>query len=436
MRENGRALIVAIAVASTSLALAAPAAAKGTNPSHGNGTKGAKHGNGKGTKPARRNPAAGLFGVHPWEPPSQEEYQRMAAGGVSSIRLLISMEAVSPQPNVREWRLYDSIIGEAAKNGISVDPWLMFVPSWISPDRTSLPIWTPGQRSAWAGFVQAVAGRYGPGGTFWRQNPTIPAHPMVWWEIWNEPNINEFVGLNRTVRAGEFARLLRVTRSALNAANPANRIVLGGLYRRPKPGHGIKMTRFLTRLYKLRKGRQLFDAVGIHPYAAKPSQVLRLTRSVRRVMNKNGDPRKPIWITELGWTTGGAYWNQSLYRATVPQQATRVGRVTQLLIANRRRLALKRVDWFTWRDLDSSGSLFWAAYAGLFTADGHPKPAWSAFTQATGGFAGGPIRAVGHFGTIPPGPVVPPGGGGSTTPPPAQPQPPPPPHCVLIIFCS
>jgi hypothetical protein len=361
-------------------------------------------------KPAHRNPAAGLFGVSPWEPPSTEEYQRMAAGGVSSVRLLFTLERVSPQPNVRDWRIYDTLVGDAARNGIRVDPWLVYVPPWVAANRTTLPIYNQTQRSAWFAFVRDAALRYGPGGSFWRQNPTIPAHPMTWWEVWNEPNINEFVGLTRTLRAGEFARLLRLTRAGLNAASPGNRIILGGLYRKPKPGHGIKMTRFLSRMYKLRKGRRLFDAVGVHPYAARPAQVLRLTRSVRRVMNEHGDRRKPIWITELGWTTGGQFWSQSLYHATPTQQATRIGRVTRLLIANRRRLSLKRVDWFTWRDLDSSGTLFWAAYTGLFTANGQPKPAWAAFTQATGGFAGGPIQTVGHWGPTPPPPFVSPGG--------------------------
>jgi hypothetical protein len=401
-----------IAIAIAALTIAASPASAAAKRSHG-------------------NPAAGLFGTHPWEPPSQEEYQRMRAGGVSSIRLLISLAGVSPQPGVQDWRLYDTIVGDAAKNGLAVDPWLSFLPPWLSPDRGTLPIYTESQRTAWFGFVRDAAKRYGPGGSFWRQNPTIPAHPMVWWELWNEPNINESVGLRRQLTAGELASFLRLSRAALNAASPQNRIVLGGLYRRPKPGHGIKMTRFLTRIYKQRKSRRLFDAVAIHPYAAKPAQVLSLTRSVRRVMNKHGDRRKSIWITELGWTTGGQYWSQSLYRATPAQQATRVGRVTQLLISNRRRLGLRRVDWFTWRDLDSSGSLFWAAYAGLFTSNGQPKPAWGAFTHVMGGFAGGQIHTVGHF-AIPPGPFVPP----ADTPTAPPPQTPPPQHgCTLIIFC-
>ena len=381
-------------------------------------------------KRAHGNPAAGLFGVHPWEPPSQEEYQRMGAGGVSSIRLLISLDAVSPEPNVRDWRLYDTIIGDAARSGITVDPWFMYLPPWLSADATTLPIYNQTQRTAWYSFVREAALRYGVGGSFWRQNPTLPARPMRFWEVWNEPNL-------RRVTARQYASLLRLTRSALRSVSPANRTILGGLYSRPKPHDGVRPTLFLRRLYKLRGGRRLFDAVGIHPYASRPMGVLRNTRSAREVMDKYGDRRKPIWITELGWTTGGSYWAQSLYRATLPQQAVRVGRMARLLVANRRKLALRRVDWFTWRDLDGSGKLFWAAYAGLFTADGQPKPAWSAFTQVTGGFTGGQIHTVGHF-AIPPGPIVPPGGSSPAPPaPPPQPPPqsPPPPGCVLIIFC-
>jgi polysaccharide biosynthesis protein PslG len=384
-------------------------------------------------KPSSSGPVS-LFGSNPWEPPSQEEYQRMAAGGLGSIRLLMTGVGTATGPGPRDWRLYDSIVGDAAMNGISVDPWLMYLPPWISTAPATLPIGSEAQRSYWFDFVREAAARYGPGGAFWRQNPGIPARPMTFWEIWNEPNINEFNGVNMAANAGQFAQLLRLTRSALNAANPANRIVLGGLYRRAKRGHGVRMSVFLNRLYKLRHGRRLFDAVGVHPYATKPSQVLAVTRTVRRVMNQHGDRRKPIWITELGWTTGGRYWGQSLYRATLDTQAFKVARTAQLLLRNRRALALRRVDWHTWRDYPGSDDYFWEAYSGLFLADGRPKPAWGAFTRVTGGTAGGQIHTLGHF-PIPPGPLVPPGGTAPGNPPPPPPPPPPPQGCFLIIFC-
>jgi hypothetical protein len=369
-------------------------------------------------------PSPGLFGTTIWEPPTAEEYSRMAAGGISHMKLLISANVIAPQPAVRDWRLYDQIVGAASVAGISIDPWFFQVPSWMSAAPATLPVQNQAERLWWFGFVRDVARRYGPGGSFWAENPGIPARPMRDWEVWNEPNIAGMTGPGG-VSVRSYAQLLGLTREALRQASPDNQVVLGGLYRRPRRGFGPPMTRYLERLYKLKRGRSLFDVVAIHPYAALPRQVLAVTQSIRRVMNANRDGRKPLWITELGWTTGGQDWAQSLYRATPEQQAVRLSATARLLMANRRGLRLQRVDWHTWRDREGTND-FWDGYMGLFTADGHPKPVWSAFTQVTGGFAGGQILHVGHF--APFGPVLPPGG---------SPKPPPPSHNCLLpgILC-
>jgi hypothetical protein len=384
--------------------------------------------------PAPRHVAtAGLFGTTVWEPPTAEEFQRMAAGGISHMKVVFNPGTVVGPAGPRDWRLYDVIVGDAARNGISIDPWLFGVPASVSPNPTTLPLGSPAVEALWSDFVRDAARRYGPGGAFWAENPSIPARPMSSWEVWNEPNINEMTGQNHVVKVAEIARLLSITRAALRSASPLNRVVLGGLYRRPRPGHGIRMTRFLNRLYRLKHGRSLFDVVAIHPYAARPRQILNVTRSARRVMNLHGDTRKPLWITELGWTTGGRYWSQSLYRTTLTQQAARVGATARLLAANRRPLRLQRVDWHTWRDAEGSDN-FWDGYMGLFTADGNPKPAWAAFTGVTGGLAGGQIHNVGHF--APWGTTPPPGGGGSKPPSQPAPQPTPQPGCLLPgILC-
>ena len=373
--------------------------------------------------------ARGFFGTNGFETPTEDEYRRMAAGGIGSVRMVFFPGWVSPQPGTSNWSSYDQVVGDAARGGISIDPILFGLPSWMTPYPAMLPVHNTAQARFWFSFVRAAASRYGPGGSFWKAHPDLPARPMRSWEVWNEPNINEYAAQRRPVTAREYARLLRITRAGLDAASPANRVVVGGLYRRPRPGHGTSMSRFLQGLYTLKGGRSLFDAVAIHPYAARPAQILDVTRSIRRVMDANGDPRTPIWITEVGWTTGGNYWAQSLYRATLAEQAARIAGTARLLLANRRALRLRRVDWMTWRDF-SGGDHFWSDYMGLFTADGRPKPAWAAFTRVTGGYAGGQITDLGNkpVPTLPP-PAHPPttGGGGS--------QPPPPHGCLLILLC-
>jgi hypothetical protein len=396
---------------------------KGDKPAKGGKTKGGK-------RATRGGSAAGLFGTADWEPASAEEFHRMAIGGLSSLRVQFYPRVVEPTPGVRDWRLYDQLIGDGARSGITIEPLLFGVPAWVSDNAAMLPTRTQAGTNEWFDFVRDAASRYGPGGSFWRQNPSIPAHPITGWEVWNEPNINLFTGSPSGATPAEYAGLLRLTRAALNAAGPGNRVFVGGLYRRPKPGDGIRMTRYLQRLYKLRHGKSLFDGVAIHPYATRPLQVLQVTQSIRRLMNRNGDRRKPIWITELGWTTGGQYWGQSLYRTTLTQQANRVGRTAALLVAHRKQLGLQKVIWHTWRDRALPDD-FWDGYMGLFTVDGVPKPAWNALTRVTGGVAGGQITNIGHFQPPFTGPLAPPVTGGAPEPPPEPGH-----SCVLLIFCS
>jgi hypothetical protein len=59
----------------------------------------------------------------------------------------------------------------------------------------------------------------------------------------------------------------------------------------------------------------------------------------------------------------------------------------RLLAKSRRTFRISRVYWFTWQDLPlaTAGECFLCASAGLFTADGAAKPAWSAFARSAGG---------------------------------------------------
>lgn len=363
----------------------------------------------------RSLPAGFGIGVMPPEYPSDEELTRMTAGGIGTYRIVFSPRYTQRRPGVIDWYAYDGLIGDAARHGVTILPLLLEVPAWVSPDPTTLPIDTPAQRQAWAGFVSASARRYGPGGTFWQAHPELPQRPLVDWEIWNEPNVNSFVG--GVASARRYAQLLELTNSALHAGNRTTRAWVGGLFRRPKPGNGQEMVAFLRRLYRVPGFRSSFAGVAIHPYAPRPIEALRVTSKVRRVMNAHGNAKKQIWITELGWATGGSDWASSQYRATPAAQARRLARSIRLLAANRRALGLRGVIWFSWRDFVIDGN--WPNYMGLFTTTGQPKPAWSALLSLTRGHGLGPIRSLGK-----PAPK-----------PPARPPGSRPPRPCFLIFC-
>ena len=171
-------------------------------------------------------------------------------------------------------------------------------------DRAKPPIFTSAQRQAWTSFIAELAARYGHGGSFWSAHPELPYLPFSDWEVWNEPNLKGDWGGKRP-NPRQFVRLLRLTRSGLDRSDPSARIGIGGIFPPPRPRYGVSLKNFLQGIYRVRGARQAFDAVAIHPYASRPKGVLASTREARRIMNRHRDRATPLWITELGWTTGG-----------------------------------------------------------------------------------------------------------------------------------
>jgi hypothetical protein len=74
-------------------------------------------------------------------------------------------------------------------------------------------------------------------------------------------------------------------------------------------------------------------------------------------MRKHGDRRKPIWVTELSWTSGKGHAqggkNQPNFLNSTPQgQANLLRKAYMSLARNRTRYGVGRVYWYTWMTAD------------------------------------------------------------------------------------
>ena len=58
-----------------------------------------------------------------------------------------------------------------------------------------------------AQFVKQAILRYGPRGTFWTENPTLPRKPLRTWQVWNEPNFKYFVAKPNPAEYGRLVKL-------------------------------------------------------------------------------------------------------------------------------------------------------------------------------------------------------------------------------------
>jgi hypothetical protein len=308
----------------------------------------------------------------------------LSRGGVGTLRVLFD-GPVGAAPDSPRWAPYDELMAGAARERIVVLPVLFGRPG--GGQRFKHPR-TRADRTAWGNFVSAIAARYGRGGTFWHAHPELPAVPLTAYQVWNEPNLPVY--WRPAVDAGGYLRLVRLTRARLLAVDPKALVVLAGL---PDSRLGTPMLDYVRAIYAQPGARSLFDVVALHPYAEDAPHVLAKLNQVRALMNRRGDRRTPIWVTELGWSTGGP---RSPFRTTRAGQAARVSATFRALIAARTRLRLGRVALITLQDRAylPAEAPWWGPSAGLFDRAGSPKPAWNAFVGFTGGRPGGRLPRI------------------------------------------
>jgi hypothetical protein len=201
-------------------------------------------------------------------------------------------------------------------------------------------------------FLAALVARYGRNGTLWAEHPELTARPIRDWQVWNEPNIDLYWSTQPFAKS--FVRMLRGARAGLRAADPRARLVLPGL-----PNRSWAAVRSIYGA----GGRKTFDAVALHPYTGKPVNVVELVRRTRRIMNRFGDRRKPIWVTELSWPAALGKLDPHGFETTEKGQVKRLRRGLELLAAARKKLRIERVYWYTWLSLEGTDNSF--GYSGL-----------------------------------------------------------------------
>jgi hypothetical protein len=339
-----------------------------------------------------------FWGVVPQKTPTAEQFQRLARGKVGSIRIPIPWSNVQPtQLGDPNWAGVDALVAGAANAGIDVLPFVVDAPPWaVATDKAvasqppmTLPVKTGAQRSAWSHFLTLAVERYGPGGTFWSENPTLPVRPIHSWQIWNEENFFYFVG---RPNPADYGQLVRISDAAISAVDPTAKIVLGGLFGWPsearskaKPVKAYYAADFLKRMYRATPGiKSRFDAVSLHPYTGDYKYLTPQIEEVREGLKASGDAGVPLWITELGWSSQPRSASNGFAKGPAGQ-AQQLTSAFNLLRGKRSKWHIERVYWFSVDD--QPGVCNFCDGSGLFGPGFKPKKAWSAYVKFTGGRA-------------------------------------------------
>lgn len=229
------------------------------------------------------------------------------------------------------WAHFDRRLLATAQAGYGIVGMLLTTPAWArvsdcearrlafaSRGVVALDYWCPpASPRDFADYVAAVVERYDGDG-----NADAPGSPRVAaWQIWNEPNAWE----TWPGSPAEYAALLEAGYAAAKAADPSAIVATGGLYVldsawRDDAGHSDGL-RFLAEALAARPAIwRSFDALAIHPYMpdVAPDQPglygavtlwgrLQTTRGwLDERTARLGGPPKPIWISEVGWSTCSA----------------------------------------------------------------------------------------------------------------------------------
>ena len=304
---------------------------------------------------------------------------RQRDAGIGLIRQTFHWDRIEPSPGQYDFREYDAYVADVAAAGMELLPILFTPPSFRAtrgPERGTYP---PDRPQDMADFAAQLVRRYGPGGQFWRTHPELPKHPIRAWQVWNEPNLPPYWPAGPD--PAEYVRLLDAVSQGIKRADPGAAVVSAGL---SESRQGIPFEEFVRGMFDAGAGDAL-DVFALHAFARDATGSVAAAETTRSLLTELGSDA-PIWITEVGWASGGP---SSPFTSDDQGQAQRVRAALGTLLRRRAELGLKGVIYFNWRDAPvyEGGQDFFGLHTGLLDIDGDPKRALGAYRSVARGGA-------------------------------------------------
>jgi hypothetical protein len=197
-------------------------------------------------------------------------------------------------------------------------------------------------------------------------------------QLWNEPDHKHGRWLPGP-DAGEYAGLLKAAYPAIKRVNPNATVLVGGLINNNHT--------FLQGIYNA-GGGPFFDGVADHVYPQYPARTCPLSNDgkpsrhalcglsrLRETLTANGDAKKPIWITELSWSSCRCHYQDPV---SEEDQAVYLRQAYSYLA---RRGDVPVAVWFNLRDIAFPGVVRTDVGSGfgLMRPSGSRKPAFMTY---------------------------------------------------------
>lgn len=226
--------------------------------------------------------------------------------------------APGPSPGSYRWEGLNRLVAETEERGLGLNVQISGTPDWVHPwliEQVPDPVrrrWYPprGPKGIghFKGFVRTLVEKYGT--------------RVDRYEIWNEPNLKQYWEPHPNPE--EYAVLLRAAYTTIKQTEPEVTVVSGGLARN-HVGFLDAYYDSARRYNDAAENDHFFDVLGLHPYTRGPNGVpyapdwsgpsviqteygpldysFAGIAKIKATMERNGDPEKPIYIGEFGYTT-------------------------------------------------------------------------------------------------------------------------------------
>lgn len=296
----------------------------------------------------------------------RHDLETVRATGARYFRFGIGWDGIETAPGKYEWGFWDELVRLAPEYGVTLLPYVCYTPGWAASDPDPQRSWRspPKDLSAFGKFMGVIAARY---------RGKIPS-----WELWNEPDIENYW----TGTPGQFAEMIREGARQVRQADPQAMIVLGGMAEGKSP--------FLEELLRKHGIGKEVDVVNVHGYLETWSpetaeEYPHRLQEVRDLMEETA-PDLDLWLAEFGYSdyrmtkSKVSDWVETTfdYEHTPLYQGVSLWKHHVLAAASE---DVSLTTWYRIHDLPPSEGVIGDdnnRFLGIVDLQGRPKPAWQA----------------------------------------------------------
>lgn len=283
----------------------------------------------------------------------------MKEAGVGSVRIDFIWQDIEPSRGKVDYSKYDALVDLLYRNNIQILGLLDYTADWASPaGQWNYP---DSDNALFVKYASGVVQRY--------------KDKVKYWELWNEPDSHTYWNPQDGLKS--YVGLLKEVYVALKKIDPYCRILNGGI------ANGLTS---VNHLYD--NGAQgYFDIMNIHIFETpldhsaikRANAFVRLTK---KIMARNGDSQKKIWVTEIGCPgvkrgTGVKNW----WMGNNPSEKDQARWVSEIYDNLLKEKSVGMVFWAFFRDTNDH----WkngTDYFGLVRNDFSKKVSFEAYKEA------------------------------------------------------